>query len=99
MTGAASAWVYILASRRNGTLYVGVTSDLVRRVWEHRNDVVKGFTNDYSVHMLVFAEAHDSMIEAIRREKQIKKWNRQWKINLITRDNPQWRDLFDEFAR
>ena len=99
MNGAASAWVYILASRKGGTLYVGVTNDVVRRAWEHRTGLVEGFTKEYSVRMLVYAEPHDSIVEAIRRERQIKKWNRQWKINLIERDNPGWRDLFDEFAR
>jgi putative endonuclease len=86
--------IYILASRRNGTLYVGVTSDLARRAWEHRSDVVDGFTRHHGVHTLVFAEFHDTMAEAILREKQIKKWRRAWKLELIERDNPQWRDLY-----
>ena len=81
--------VYMLASRRNGTLYTGVTSDLAKRIWEHRNDIVEGFTKRYGVHSLVYFELHDDMPEAIRREKQIKKWNRAWKIELIERTNPQ----------
>jgi putative endonuclease len=88
--------VYILASLRNGTLYVGVTSDLVRRVWEHRSGAVGGFTRDYSVHTLVFAEFHETMEDAILREKRIKKWRRAWKLELIEQHNPQWRDLYDE---
>ena len=85
--------VYMLASQPNGTLYTGVTNDLVRRVWEHRNDTIDGFTKQYGVHRLVYYELHTSMIEAIRREKQIKKWRRAWKIELIEKENPEWRDL------
>ena len=88
--------VYILASKRNGTLYTGVTSNLARRVAEHKNDLVEGFTKRYGVHMLVYCEWHDDMRSAITREKQIKKWNRAWKLRLIERDNPEWRDLSDE---
>lgn len=87
--------VYILASKRNGTLYVGVTSDLVKRVWEHRNNVVEGFTSRYSVHRLVYFEMGDDMEQAILREKRIKKWNRAWKIELIEKHNPEWRDLWE----
>ena len=87
-------YVYILASSSYGTLYVGVTSDLVRRLWEHRNDVVEGFTRQYAVHRLVWYETHDSAYEAITREKRIKKWNRNWKVNLIQRTNPNWDDLY-----
>jgi putative endonuclease len=90
--------VYILASQRNGTLYTGVTSDLVKRVWQHKNEVHEGFTKKYNVHMLVYFEAHETMPAAITREKQIKKWNRQWKINLIEKENPQWRDLWDDIT-
>jgi putative endonuclease len=90
--------VYILASGRVGTLYIGVTSDLVRRVWQHRNDVVDGFTEQYGVHHLVFAEFHDTMEEAIRREKRVKKWRRAWKIRLIEEGNPEWRDLYDQIG-
>ena len=86
--------VYMLASQPNGTLYTGVTNDLVRRVWEHRNDTIDGFTKQYGVHRLVYYELHTSMIEAIRREKQIKKWRRAWKIELIEKENPEWRDLW-----
>jgi putative endonuclease len=74
--------VYILASGRNGTLYIGVTSDLQKRIWEHKNDLIEGFTKRYSVHRLVFYELHDEMLSAITREKQIKKWKRDWKLNL-----------------
>jgi putative endonuclease len=88
--------VYILASRRNGTLYVGVTSDLARRVWEHRSDAIDSFTRRYAIHRLVFAEFHETMEEAILREKRIKKWRRAWKLTLIERDNPQWRDLYEQ---
>ncbi len=88
--------VYILASRRNGTLYVGVTSDLARRVFEHRSDEIAGFTRRFGVHMLVFAEFHAAMADAILREKRIKKWRRAWKLDAIERQNPEWRDLFDD---
>ena len=88
--------VYILASRRNGTLYVGVTADIVSRVWDHRSGAVDGFTKTYGVHLLVYVEFHEAMAEAILREKQIKKWRRAWKIELIERGNPQWRDLYDD---
>jgi putative endonuclease len=88
--------VYILASRRNGTLYVGVTSDLVKRVWQHKNDLVEGFTKQYGVHVLVWYEPHETMESAIKREKAIKKWNRKWKLKLIEQCNPLWRDLYKE---
>ena len=88
--------VYILASRRNGTLYVGVTSDLIKRVWQHKNDLVEGFTKQYGVHALVWYEPHETMDSAIKREKAIKKWNRKWKLKLIEQSNPQWRDLYKE---
>ncbi len=87
--------VYILASRRNGTLYVGVTSDLMRRVWEHRNEVVDSFTKRYHVHRLVHVEFFERIDDAIRREKQLKKWRRAWKLALIEGENPQWNDLYD----
>jgi putative endonuclease len=77
-------------------LYVGVTSDIIRRAWEHRTDVVDGFTRDYGVHRLVFIEFHDTMEQAILREKRIKRWRRAWKLELIERANPQWRDLYDD---
>lgn len=87
-------YVYILASKRNGTLYIGVTSDLVKRVYEHKNNFVDGFTQEYHVHDLVYYEQYEDINAAITREKQMKKWNRQWKINLIERENPEWRDLY-----
>ena len=88
--------VYILASKRNGTLYVGVTSDLVQRVWQHKNDELDGFTKRYGVHMLVWNEVCGTMDVAIAREKAIKEWKRAWKIELIEKLNPNWRDLYDE---
>lgn len=90
-----SPCVYILASQRNGTLYIGVTSDLVKRVWEHKNDLVEGFTKKYAVHLLVYYEMVENMESAIQRGKQLKKWNRDWKIDLIEKDNPEWRDLYE----
>ena len=86
--------VYILASRRNGTLYIGVTSHLVQRIWQHKNDLVEGFTEKYGVHGLVHFELQDDMLSAITREKQLKKWNRAWKIALIEKQNPTWQDLW-----
>ena len=91
--------VYILASRRNGTLYVGVTSNLPKRVWEHREGFVEGFTKKHDVKQLVWYEVHGEAIPAITREKQIKKWNRLWKLHLIERMNPEWRDLYDEICQ
>jgi putative endonuclease len=85
--------VYLLASQRNGTLYTGVTSDLVKRVWEHKNDLVDGFTKRYGVHSLVWYELHESMDSAITREKTIKGWKRRWKLELIEESNPDWQDL------
>ena len=90
--------VYILASAPRGTLYTGVTSDLVKRVWEHRNDLIDGFTGKHGVHRLVHFEFHRRMYEAIQREKQLKKWERIWKIELIENCNPDWRDLWDEIV-
>ncbi|HSX63643.1 MAG TPA: GIY-YIG nuclease family protein [Pseudoxanthomonas sp.] len=88
--------VYILASKRNGTLYIGVTSDLPARIWQHKNDQVPGFTRRYGVHTLVWYEAHDSMDSAISREKAVKEWQRAWKIALIEDTNPYWRDLYPD---
>jgi putative endonuclease len=85
-----------LASRRNGTLYVGVTSDLYQRMAQHKQGLIEGFTKKYGVHMLVYYETHPTMLDAIRREKRIKEWRRQWKIRLIESMNPVWVDLFDE---
>ena len=86
--------VYLLANRKNGTLYVGVTSDLVRRIWQHREGVADGFTKQYGIHDLVWFEATTSIEAAIAREKQIKNWKRQWKVALIEKANPDWRDLY-----
>jgi putative endonuclease len=88
-------YVYILSSKRNGTLYVGVTSDLVKRVYEHKNNLVEGFTKKYSVHSLVWYETHDSAESAITREKQIKKSKRVWKLEMIEQSNPEWNDLYE----
>jgi putative endonuclease len=87
--------VYILASKRNGTLYVGVTDDLKKRTWEHRNDVAAGFSKKYRVHLLVYYELHPDMTSAITREKQIKKWRRAWKVELLEKQNPAWKDLWN----
>ena len=84
--------VYILTNQRNGTLYIGVTSDLIKRVWEHQSDVVEGFTKQYQVHTLVWYEVHESMESAIVCEKQLKEWKRQWKLELIEKSNPYWND-------
>ena len=88
--------VYILASKRNGTLYTGVTSNLIKRVWEHKQHAVAGFTKKYNVTQLVWYEVHETMESAISREKQIKNWKRVWKINVIEAMNPQWRDLYND---
>ena len=90
--------VYILVSRRNGTLYIGVTSDMLGRVWQHKNDVYEGFTKKYGVHLLVWYECFDDVLAAIQREKTLKKWSRQWKINLIEKTNPSWSDLYGELS-
>jgi putative endonuclease len=87
-------FVYILASQRNGTLYIGVTSDLLKRVWEHKNKIVKGFTEKYDVDKLVYYEQCEDIMGAIQREKQLKKWNRSWKLKLIEKKNPKWHDLY-----
>ncbi len=86
-------YVYIMASKRNGTLYTGVTNKLERRVYEHKNDIVKGFTSKYKVHMLVYFEETNDINDALEYEKRLKKWNRAWKIELIEKDNPDWKDL------
>ena len=92
------SYVYIMASQRNGTLYVGATSDLVKRVWEHKNKLVPGFTAQYNVHMLVYYEIHQTIMEAARRERRFKNWCRQWKLNLVEQNNPTWRDLYEEIC-
>ena len=89
-------YVYMLASRRNGTLYTGVTNDIGRRVWEHRSDLAEGFTRKYGVHILVWYETHEDIDTAIAREKQIKGWNRAWKIRLIEKENSGWNDLYEK---
>ena len=90
--------VYILASQRNGTLYIGVTSNLAKRIWEHREGLADGFSKKYGCHTLVYFEQHSAMADAILREKQLKKWNRAWKIALIEKGNPTWRDLWPEIC-
>ncbi len=92
-------FVYILASRKHGTLYVGVTNDLVRRVYEHKTHAVPGFTSRYGVHLLVWFECYDDPVNAITREKDLKKWRRDWKVNLIERTNPEWVDLYEGICR
>jgi putative endonuclease len=91
-----SYYVYILASRKNGTLYVGVTNDLVRRAYDHKSNVIQGFTEKYRVHNLVYYESYTDVRDALTREKRLKKWKRQWKINLIESDNPDWIDLYEQ---
>lgn len=90
--------VYIMASQRNGTLYTGVTSNLIKRVWEHKHNVYHGFTQRYEVHMLVWFEFHPDMMTAIIREKRIKEWKREWKLNLIEKENKNWDDLYQSVA-
>ena len=92
-------WVYILASKPGGTLYVGVTNNLVRRVYGHREGLAESFTKRYGVKMLVYFEAHDTIAAALQREKNIKHWSREWKIDLIVSNNPDWRVLYDEIVR
>jgi putative endonuclease len=90
-----SYYVYILASNRNGKLYIGITNDLIRRVYEHKNNLIEGFTKKYQTHSLVYYEQCDDVESAIIREKRLKKWNRKWKLELIERDNPKWKDLYE----
>jgi putative endonuclease len=87
--------VYIMTNKRNGTLYIGVTSDLIKRVWEHKNNLVEGFTKRYGLHQLVWYELHETMESAIQREKRLKDWKRKWKLELIEGTNPNWQDLYD----
>lgn len=89
-------FVYILASKRNGTLYIGVTNDLVKRAWQHKNNLMDGFTKKYRVHILVYFEETPDVLSAIKREKQLKNWHRQWKINWINKHNPEWKDLYSD---
>lgn len=93
-----SFYVYIMASGRNGTLYVGSTSDLIKRAWEHKNKMARGFTARYNVHNLVYYEVHATYVEAARREKRFKNWCRQWKLNIIEELNPEWRDLYEDIC-
>lgn len=88
-------YIYILASKRNGTLYIGVTSNLVKRIWEHKEGFVDGFTKKYKIKHLVYYERHTNVESAIRREKRLKEWKRQWKLNLIEKFNPHWNDLYE----
>ncbi len=92
-------YVYMLASKRNGTLYLGMTDDLVKRVWQHRNEIVTGFAKDHGVKTLVWYEVHETRECALTRERQIKKWNRAWKLELIEKDNPTWCDLWDDITQ
>jgi putative endonuclease len=94
-----SYYVYLLASQRNGTLYLGVTRDLVRRVYQHKTKAMPGFTSKYGVQKLVWFEAYDDPVTAITREKEVKKWRRAWKLRLIEEANPTWRDRYEEIAR
>lgn len=95
---ARPGYLYLMASGRNGTLYLGVTSDLLARVWQHRNEVVESFTKKYGCHRLVWYDAFAGIQQARHRELQMKKWKRAWKVELIERDNPQWLDLFDRLS-
>ena len=90
--------VYIVANQRNGTIYTGVTSNLIQRVWQHKNDLVKGFSSRYNTHTLVWYERHETMESAITREKRLKNWKRDWKLRLIEQNNPQWTDLYPELG-
>ena len=91
-------YVYVLASQRNGTLYVGITSNLIKRIWEHKNKAIEGFTQKYNVDKLVYFEQYRDPKNAIKREKRLKKYNRQWKLELIEKENPEWRDLYNELV-
>jgi putative endonuclease len=88
-------YVYILASKRNGTLYIGFTSNLIQRIYQHKNNLVEGFTKKYNIHKLVYYEETSNVFSALEKEKQLKKWNRKWKLELIEKNNPEWKDLYD----
>jgi len=92
-------YVYMMASKRNGMLYIGVTSELIKRVYEHKNDLAEGFTSKYLIHNLVYFEIAENVTSAISREKQLKKWNRAWKIALLEKKNPEWRDLYPDLVK
>ena len=98
LMGSRSGYLYILASKRNGTLYIGVTGDLAGRIWEHRNGTIPGFTRRYGVKTLVWYEYFDDINDAIDEEKRLRRWRRAWKVNLIQERNPDWRDLYDEIG-
>lgn len=89
-------FVYILANKKDGTIYIGVTNNLEKRVYEHKRGVIEGFTKKYGIHNLVYLEETNDVNAALQREKQLKKWNRKWKIQLIEKENPEWRDIYDE---
>jgi putative endonuclease len=89
----------MMCNKRNGTFYIGVTSDLIKRVYEHKNNLVDGFTKEYNVHLLVWYEQHESAEQAILKEKQIKKWNRKWKLRIIEQFNPEWHDLYEDICK
>ncbi len=91
-------YIYMMASKRNGTAYISVTSDLIKRVYEHKGDIIPGFTSKYRVHRLVYYEQYHDANSAIEREKRLKKWNRRWKLELIEKTDPDWRDLYDELV-
>lgn len=91
-------YVYILANNKKGTLYIGVTSDLIKRVWQHKNNLIDGFSKKYKIHSLVYFEQVSDAKSAIGREKQLKSWNRKWKIDLIEKDNPDWKDLYHKIT-
>ena len=97
--GVKRFWVYMLASQKNGTLYIGVTSELIQRTWKHKEEFYEGFTKKYGVTILVWFEEHATAESAIRKEKRLKKYPRQWKINLINEMNPEWKDLYDEITK
>ena len=96
MKSEKTYYVYILANKRNGTLYIGISSNLKRRIYEHKNEIIEGFTKKYKIHLLVYYELFNNVNEAIMREKQLKKWNRKWKMELIEKVNHQWKDLYDD---
>jgi len=91
-------YVYILASKKNGVLYIGVTGDLIKRIWQHKNSLAESFTKRYFIHRLVYFENTTDVESAIKREKQLKKWNRDWKVQLIEKDNPNWEDLYSQIV-
>ena len=92
-------FVYILANKRNGTLYIGITDNLIKRVYEHKNNLIDGFTKKYNIHGVVYYETTNDIQSAINREKQLKKWIRKWKLELIEKENPEWKDLYDDLIK